>query len=163
MVCLLGPGRDNAMQSILSRWAVLIRNGANAALGLPTGSARDQAIADIAQQWAEKDVRAALAWTEKLGDGGGQQVAWSKGPVRLGRKTKPDAPRLTLPRSRWCGKGTSQWEQSRRELVSSAPQTALIGSKNFLTKPPAKTRLSHSSRSGRDRPEKRRLSLPWIK
>ena len=49
---------------------VLIRNGRpTAALGLPTGSGRDQAIADIAQQWAEKDPTAAAAYAAALSPG----------------------------------------------------------------------------------------------
>ena len=50
-----------------------------------------------------------------------------------------------------------------RQLASSDPQTALSWIKNFLTKPHAKTRLSHSSRSGAKPTRKQRLSLPWIR
>jgi len=74
---LLNPHERNTFMSMLiTRWAEGDLRGAldyvqieNAALGLPTDSGRDQAITDIAQQWAEKDPTAAEAYAAALPPG----------------------------------------------------------------------------------------------
>ncbi len=63
------------------------------AVALPAGAVRDQAIADITEQWAQKDPRAALGWAETLVEG---QDAARQSVLAAGRKTNPRPRRHTL-------------------------------------------------------------------
>lgn len=145
--CLLVPAGTTRCKRFSPFGPTPTRNKLRPSAGMPAGAVRDQTIASVAQEWADNDARAALAWAKALPDGEGNVklcIASSRVGPRMNRREQGSMRPISLT----VMPKTKRSPRLRDNSLVAMCGVRSAGSKRSPKEPPATKRWNRSSRSG---------------